>query len=106
MSIRTKWSTIRFTEVYNIIDNIVDNIKPNEYHVFKCEISDKKYIERIIKLRMFSQLNISNSYEAVWTINLNKQIMKEKEAKKELLYGFVFMAATFTFYYLAVNLLV
>jgi hypothetical protein len=65
MSIRTKWSTIRFTEVYNIIDNIVDNIKPNEYHVFKCEISDKKYIERIIKLRMFSQLNISNSYEAV-----------------------------------------
>jgi hypothetical protein len=72
MSIRTKWSTIRFTEVHNIIDNIVDNIKPNEYHVFKCEISDKKYIERIIKLRMFSQLNISNSYEAVWTINLNK----------------------------------
>jgi len=31
--------------------------------------------------------------------------MKEKEAKKELLYGFVFMAAAFTFYYLAVNLL-
>jgi hypothetical protein len=32
--------------------------------------------------------------------------MKEKEAKKELLFGFVFMAAAFTFYYLAVNLLV
>ena len=29
-----------------------------------------------------------------------------KEAKKELLYGFMFMAAAFTFYYLAVNLLV
>jgi hypothetical protein len=32
--------------------------------------------------------------------------MKEKEAKKELLFGFVFMAVAFTFYYLAVNLLV
>ena len=32
--------------------------------------------------------------------------MKEKEAKKQLLYGFVFMAVAFTFYYLAVNLLV
>ena len=29
-----------------------------------------------------------------------------KEAKKELLFGFVFMAVAFTFYYLAVNLLV
>lgn len=32
--------------------------------------------------------------------------MKEKEAKKELLYSFVFMAVAFTFYYLALNLLV
>ena len=32
--------------------------------------------------------------------------MKEKEAQKELLFGFVFMAVAFTFYYLAVNLLV
>jgi len=32
--------------------------------------------------------------------------MKEKEAKKELILGFVFMAVAFTFYYLAVNLLV
>ncbi len=32
--------------------------------------------------------------------------MKEKEAKKELLYGFVFMAVAFTFYYLSLNLLV
>jgi len=32
--------------------------------------------------------------------------MKEKKAKKELLFGFVFMAVAFTFYYLAVNLLV
>ncbi len=29
-----------------------------------------------------------------------------KEAKRELLFGFVFMAAAFTFYYLALNLLV
>jgi len=29
-----------------------------------------------------------------------------KEAKKELILGFVFMAAAFTFYYLALNLLV
>ena len=32
--------------------------------------------------------------------------MKEKETKKDLLFGFVFMAVAFTFYYLAVNLLV
>ena len=32
--------------------------------------------------------------------------MKKKEEEKELLYGFVFMAVAFTFYYLAVNLLV
>ena len=32
--------------------------------------------------------------------------MKEKEAKKELLFGFVFMAVAFTFYYLALHLLV
>ena len=33
--------------------------------------------------------------------------MKKKEAKKkELLFGFVFMAVAFTFYYLVVNLLV
>ena len=32
--------------------------------------------------------------------------MKEKEAKKELVFGFVFMSVAFTFYYLAVNLLV
>ena len=32
--------------------------------------------------------------------------MKKKEEEKELLFGFVFMAAAFTFYYLAVNLLV
>mgnify|MGYP001626861359 FL=1 len=32
--------------------------------------------------------------------------MKEKEAKKELLYGFVFMAVALTFYYIALNLLV
>jgi hypothetical protein len=29
-----------------------------------------------------------------------------KEAKKELIFGFVFMAVAFTFYYLALNLLV
>lgn len=29
-----------------------------------------------------------------------------KEVKKELLFGFVFMAVAFTFYYLALNLLV
>ena len=72
MSIKTKWSTIRFGQVYNIIDNIVDNIKPNETHVFKCEISDKKYIKRIIELGMFEQLNICNSYDGVWSVNLNK----------------------------------
>ncbi len=72
MSMRTKWTTIRFTQVYNIIDNIADIIKPNEMHVFQCEISDKKYVKRIIELGMFSQLHISNSYDAVWTVNLNK----------------------------------
>ncbi len=72
MSIRTKWSAKRFTQVYNLIDNIADIIKPNEMHVFQCEISDKKYVFRIIELGMFPKLQISNSHDAVWSVNLNK----------------------------------
>ena len=68
--IRTTWNTSRFGEVYN---QILDVIETKEFNgggkmVILLNVSDKKYVNRIIELEMFDA-NIKHEFEGVWLIS-------------------------------------
>jgi len=76
----TKFSPERFAQVFKAIDKKIDefDILSSDSQitcVIQFDLSDKKYIKRIIELNMFPNINIFNEYEysGIWLINNNQK---------------------------------
>ncbi|MAG26081.1 hypothetical protein CMI47_10925 [Candidatus Pacearchaeota archaeon] len=70
MSIKTKFSVKRFGEVFNYINENIDNIKDLKHLIIiKVDISDNKYIKRIIELKHFPNIKFKHEFDGVWQLS-------------------------------------
>ena len=68
MALRSKFSVKRFGEVFNHIDENIDNVKEHN-HIIKVDISDNKYIKRIIELKHFPNIKFKHEFDGVWELS-------------------------------------
>ena len=68
MALRSKFSVKRFGEVFNYIDENIDNVKEHN-HIIKVDISDNKYIKRIIELKHFPNIKFNHEFNGVWELS-------------------------------------